>query len=335
MSITAKKLSEILGLSATAISMALNNKPGVSIETRQAVIKAAEKYGYDFSKLSLKSTPEGEIYIIFYISANAIISYSPIFDELQNGLVRELKKENYRMKILYFYEKTDDINIFLGDIRTSDCIGIVLLGTELSENAAKQFLSLSIPTVILDSYFKCLDCNHILIDNYQGGYIATNYLIAHRRHQPGLLKSTYSLHNFRERELGFREALQANGMSYSCSVVHTLSPSIEGAFSDMLELLNQNVLLANCYFAENDLIAIGAMKAFKSKGYRIPQDIGIIGFDNISESLVVDPPLTTVNVSRIYMAEFAVKSLLNSIKNPISYTHKIQISTALIERSSI
>lgn len=335
MSITAKELSQRLGLSATAVSMALNNKPGVSTETRQTVIKAAEKYGYDFTKLSLKSKPNGCIYFILYISNNAIISYSPIFDELTEGLVRELKKENYRMKTIHFYEKMDDMNTFLGNIRMSDCIGIILLGTELTETTAKNFLSLSIPVVILDSYFTCLNCNYILIDNYQGAYIATDYLITHRRQQPGHLKSSYSLHNFTERESGFNNALKTNGMSPSHSIIHQLTPSIEGSFSDMMEILEHNTPLADCYFADNDLIAIGVIKALKSKGYRIPEDIGIIGFDNISEGLIVEPSLTTINVSRIHMAEMAVRTLLNNIKNPISYTHRIQISTTLVKRLSV
>lgn len=335
MTITAKELAKKLGISATAVSMALNNKPGVSTETRHAIIKAAEMYGYDFTKLSLKYKPDGKICIILYTSNNAIISYDPIFNELTDGLLRSLKKENYNANVLNFYEKKDDIHSFLGNIRVSNYSGIILLGTELPENIAKQFLSLHIPIVILDSYFKCLDCNHILIDNYQGAYIATNYLITHRRQQPGLLKSSYSAHNFRERELGFREAVKSNGMSPSCSIIHEVAPSIEGAYHDMLELLDQNISIADCYFADNDLIAIGVMNALKSIGYSIPENVAIIGFDNILESVVSTPPLTTVNVSRIHMAEVAVKTLLDSIRTIVPYTHKIQISTTLIERNSV
>ena len=80
MSITAKELAEKLNLSQTAVSMALNNKPGVSTETRRMVVEAAEKYGYDFTRLSLKKNKAGSIYAVSYRSHNAIMSYSPIFD---------------------------------------------------------------------------------------------------------------------------------------------------------------------------------------------------------------------------------------------------------------
>mgnify|MGYP002169812139 CR=1 FL=1 len=82
MSITAKELAEKLNLSQTAVSMALNNKPGVSTETRRLVVEAAEKYGYDFTKLSLKKNKAGSIYAVSYRSHNAIMSYSPIFDAM-------------------------------------------------------------------------------------------------------------------------------------------------------------------------------------------------------------------------------------------------------------
>ena len=82
MAITAKELAKKLGLSETAVSMALNNKPGVSTQTRQEVIRLAEAYGYDFTKIKKSKNPNGSIYIISYKAHNAILSYSPIFDEL-------------------------------------------------------------------------------------------------------------------------------------------------------------------------------------------------------------------------------------------------------------
>lgn len=76
---------------------------------------------------------------------------------------------------------------------------------------------------------------------------------------------------------------------------------MDGAYADMLELLAQQESLANCYFADNDTIAAGALRALKEYGYRIPQDISIIGFDDLPLCNYLDPPLTTVQVSKQYM----------------------------------
>ena len=105
----------------------------------------------------------------------------------------------------------------------------------------------------------------------------------------------------RRRVLEAARALRHNGLSAGASVVHRLSPSVDGAYRDMLLLLEKGVTPARCYFADNDVIAIGAMRALKEKGYRIPRDVAVIGFDNIAFCSYVEPPLTTVNVPNGYM----------------------------------
>ena len=335
MAITAKELAKKLNLSATAVSMALNNKPGVSTETRNKVLQAAEKYGYDFSRIALKNNNSGFIYAVWYRGSNAIISYSPIFDELLDGIEKECRSQGYKVRILQFYEKSDDLQTIIETLRTSDCVGIILLGTELTEAGGKKFISLNKPIVILDSYFDSLNCNYVLINNRQGAYHATDYLISRRRNQPGHLQASYPLRNFSERKEGFQKAVRDNGMSASLSIVHELPPSIDGAMADMLEIIDSGVALADCYFADNDLIAIGAMKALKLRGYRIPEDVAIIGFDNISEGRIIDPALTSISIPRLYMAQLAVQKLIDSINTPTPYKSKIEVDTSLVKRFSV
>ena len=196
MSITAKELAEKLNLSQTAVSMALNNKPGVSTETRRMVVEAAEKYGYDFTRLSLKKNKAGSIYAVSYRSHNAIMSYSPIFDAMVEGMESVVQKDNYKLKVITFYEKRDNLEHYLGDLRTTDCVGIILFGTEMREEMVRPFLKLPFPVVILDAYFENLDCNYVVPNNRQGAYLATDYLISLRMKQPGYLQSAYPLRNY-------------------------------------------------------------------------------------------------------------------------------------------
>lgn len=333
MSITAKELAKKLGLSETAISMALNNKPGVSIKTRQEVIRLAELCGYDFSKIK-KNTTNNSIYVISYKAHNAILSYAPIFDELFDGIKSECQQENYKVKTIQFYEKTDSLEDCFADLRVSDCSGIILVGTEIRQDVCKQFLSLGYPLILLDTYFDSLECTSVLINNVQGAYFATDYLISLRTGQPGYLQSAYTIQNFKERFEGYTKAIKENGMSPSCSIIHKLSPSIENAMADMLEIINRKDRLASSYFADNDIIAIGALKAFKICGYKIPEEISIIGFDNISESRIIEPALTTMDVPRHYIGQIAAKILINQMHTKRSYVTKIEISTKMIKRFS-
>ena len=335
MSVTAKELAQKLGISATAVSMALNNKAGVSTETRARIIKAAEEYGYDFTRIKNTHEHRGSIYILFYKTHNAILSYSPIFNELYDGVSSECQNAHYAVKVMQFYEKVDVLADCFSDLHISDCAGIILVGTEIRQDVCRQFLSLRYPLILLDPYFDSLECTSVLINNAQGAYLATDYLIRTTRQQPGYLQSDYSIPNFTQRQEGYFRALKENGMSPSRSIIHRLSPSIEAAMSDMLETIERKDPLAKCYFADNDIIAIGAMKALMLRGYRIPEDISVVGFDNISESRIIEPSLTTMDVPRRHIGRTAAKLLIEQIDTKVVYPSKVEIAARMVKRFSV
>jgi len=334
MSITAKELAKKLGLSAAAVSMALNHKPGVSKETRQLVIDTATRYGYDFTKISYKKTTNGSIYFVKYKKYGAVVSDTTFFSELSDGVSEGCKNAGYKLNIRYLYDDEETIGRQIEDIQYSDCCGMILLGTEMTPEKYKSFSSLSLPIVLLDTYFETVTANYVLINNVQGAYMATLYLIERTRKQPGYFHSAYSIGNFEERASGFYNAIRASGMSASQSIVHRLTPSMEGAFADMMEIIESKESLAPCYFADNDLIAVGAMKALQAKGYKIPDDISIVGFDNITFTKIVEPSLTTIHVPKQDMGRTAAERLIEMIETKRNLPMKIEIATRLIKRHS-
>ena len=267
MSITAKELAAILGLSESAISLALNNKPGVSVQTRKRVLAAAEEHGYDFTKRSLRTdhAPACSIYFIIYRKNGAVVADTPFFSELSEGIDLACKRLQYFLNIQYVYED-DKIEEMLQMLSRINVKGLIVLGTEMKQEDIRPFMKCGIPFVLLDNYFEELDIESVLINNRKGAFSATDYLIRKRKKQPGYLHSSYSINNFEERADGFYKAIRRHGMSSSRSVVHLLTPSVEGAYGDMTELIRQREPLADCYFADNDLIAAGAIRAFRESG---------------------------------------------------------------------
>ncbi len=333
MAITAKELARRLNLSEAAISMALNNKPGVSTETRQRVIQAARDYGYDFSRIPVPTHPLAPIYFILYKKHGAVVTDTPFFSELSEGIDGACRDARYRLNIRHLYE-SDDVEKQLDDIIYSGCAGIILLGTEMKPEDFKLFEQLDIPLVLLDSYYSSPKMDCVLINNMEGAYQATDYLIKTYKSQPGYLHSSYSISNFEERADGFYKAVRRNGMSPSRSVVHELSPSVDGACADMLRLLEEREEPASCYFADNDLIAAGALRAFKEKGYRIPEDIRIIGFDNMPVCTYMEPSLTTIHVPKSYIGQLAAERLIHVLQTKKHIPVKLEVATTLVKRGS-
>ncbi len=335
MSVTAKRLAEILKLSEAAVSMALNNKPGVSSVTRRRVLEEAQRQGYDFSRKAASAPRnKGNFCFTIYKKSGAVVGDTPFFSELTAGISIACKKEGYDLVIRYLYEDEDlpDQLYLLDSARFS---GIILLATEMDQASLSNFSDFKTPIILLDSYFEALGYSCVLINNIQGAYLATSHLISRRKKQPGYLRSAYSIGNFDERADGFYKAVRANGMSTSKSIVHRLTPSEDGAYADMKALLQHGEEPADSYFADNDHIAIGAIKALQEAGYRIPEDVAVVGFDNLPLCEYMTPPLTTVHVPKQIMGETAVKQLINYVEHKNIHPVKIEIGTSLVKRKSV
>lgn len=334
MSITAKELAQKLNLSEAAISMALNGKPGVSAKTRKMVLEEAHNNAYDFTKIKHQTKATGSINFIIYQKHGAVVNDTPFFSALSQSISEHCKSLGYKLYIRHIIDN-DDIEEQFKAMLSADCIGIILLGTEIKKEDFFPFPYINLPIVLLDAYVNSTKMDSVLINNVEGAYQATHYLIKKRHKQPGYLHSSYPIYNFEERADGFYKAIRASGMSSSKSIVHNLSPSMEGAYLDMKAIINQGEVLADCYFADNDLIAAGAIKAFKEAGYRIPDDIAIIGFDNVPFCTYIEPNLTTINVPIKYMGQTAVNRLVSVLNSKKYFPVKIEISTNLIKRKSV
>lgn len=146
----------------------------------------------------MKKNVTGDIYCIICRAHNAILNYTPIFSELTEGIEQECRKNGYHLKTFQLYEKADDLQKYIEELRISQCAGVILLGTEVSASVCREFLQLSVPVVLLDSYFDSADCSCVLSNNAQGAYLATGYLIDRCGRQPGHLCSSYRITNFRD-----------------------------------------------------------------------------------------------------------------------------------------
>lgn len=335
MAVRAKDIAQELGLSEAAVSLALNSKPGVSTATRQRVLETAQRMGFDLSRLRDPVEPhteQGTLIFAICKKHGAVVSDTPFFSELAAGIEQACRQLRYSLSVRYLH---GDESIEKQLRALPFCNGMLLLGTELRPEDFEPFLNLHLPLVVVDTYFDTLPCDFVLVNNFQGAYEAASYLLRKTKAQPGYLRSSYRISNFDRRADGFYQAIRDAGASPSKSQALSLSPSAEGAYEDMRELLRAGEIPARAYFADNDLIAAGALRALREAGYRVPQDVAIAGFDDLPLCVYVDPPLTTIHVPKQYMGQTAVRRLDRILREKQSYPAKIEIATALVKRRSV
>lgn len=330
---TSKELAKQMGLSEAAVSLALNNKKGVSTKTRIKVREAAEAAGMDLSDINIRNNL-GIIYLIRYKKHGAILKDSTFFTAVTDGIEQGCSAYGYKLNIINIYTPSE-LQKQLEDSYLDKISGMIVLGTEMQSEDFFQLGFAQIPVILLDNHFISSKIDSICINNVDGMYEAANYLINRCKVRPGYLSSSYPIYNFSQRHIGFNNALVYNGMSTSNVINHAVTPSVDGAYNDMLEIIKRGDELASCYCADNDFIAIGAMRAFKASGFRIPDDISIIGFDDIPYCEYSEPGLTTVHVPKHYLGLLSVERLNHLINTKASSTVNITVATHIVLRDSI
>ncbi len=334
MSISAKELAQKLNVSEATISMVLNHKSGISQATQDKVINGAREYGFDLSKYYSYTGDVRNVCFLNYKKSGEVVTDTPFFAELTEGISNACKAKNITLSVDYIYASAP-IEPQIKKLSESDYCGIILLATEMEKIDFEPFYALSCPVIALDCYYDELSVDTVLINNVQGAYSATGYLARQGFQKIGYLKSSLRIANFEERADGYYKALRHHKIKKNNDYVLELAPSMEGAYLDMKKHIENKVPFAEAYFADNDLIAAGAMRAFHEAGIRIPEDISLIGFDDIPICNFLMPPLTTMHVHKHDLGALAVDQLLNRLGSFTRIPVKIELSLSLVERQSV
>jgi len=336
MKLKAKDIAKKLSISPSAVSLVLNNKPGVSEETRKKVLKVIEVMGYNTNILSKSAlTHNRNIRFIIYKKHGLVVSDTPFFSALMEGIDRKARSLGYNLIVTYMDENKDNLMKILHMIKRTSPDGIMLLATEMTKEDLKPFKKLNIPLLLLDSYFESENLDTVIINNIEGVYKATCYLAELGHIDIGYLHSSVWINNFDQRMTGFKKAINDKGLTLNKNLIFCLESTIDGSYKNMLEILEKKPKLPTALFADNDIIAFGAIKAMKEFGIRIPQDVSVIGFDDMPFCEMIDPPLTTVMAYKQRMGMIALTRLVERIDEAPAETIRIEVNTTLIERKSV
>jgi len=325
-----RQISEMTGFSQSTVSNALNNKKGVNPETARKIIETARECGYQMQK-----RVDG-IRLAIFKSGGQIVADTPFFSALIEGVESEGRKAGHEITLFNLDNRQPDYMQKLQSLLNDPSYAILLLATEMTENDIRPFQQCEAPLVLLDAWFEKYPFDTVLISNTDSVCQAVQYLLDCGHKNVGYLKGNVRIQNFKYREMGLHRALQRNGKSLNSAFVYNLTPTMEGAQKDMSALLSENHTLPTAFFADNDIIALGAMKAMIEFGIKIPEDISIIGFDDLPFCEISIPRLTSIRVNKEEMGRMAVRRLTEKIaEGNQQVITKIEICNILIKRDSV
>lgn len=326
--ITASDVAKSLGMSQSTVSRVFTPGASVSEETRKKVLQAANELGYRPNALarSLITRKSNIIGIVMGDIRN------PFYPEVLSKFSKELSKKGYHVLFVNAENEklsSEEVNQFL----EYNVDGAIVTDASLPSSVASYLKENQIPIVMFNRYNQDSLFHAVSCDNVDGGYQIGRYLIEKGHRKFAFISGTENTSTSKDREKGFRNALVESGYNL---ITDDGDYTYEGANAAALRLLGSNHP-PDAIFCANDIMALGVIDAAKKLGVRIPEDVSIVGFDDISLAEWTAYSLTTWKQPVNEMIEETINLLLNDInqKESNSKPQNKSIQGKLVERSTV
>lgn len=331
---TIKDVAKMADVSIATVSLVLNNNQRISKETRKKVNKAIETLNYHPSRSArgLVSRKTGNLG--FILTDNHFLRTEPFYTRVFLGSEFEAREKNYYVLLSTIstdFKKSDPLPRFILE-RNFD--GIIIAG-RVPDAFIKVLSNYKVPVVFVDYNPSFNEHANVLTDNVRGGILATEHLISRGHKNIAFIGGEISHPSITERLQGYKTAFQNAKIKINDEliIINDEFLSRQNGFKCTETLFDRQKNIT-AIFAANDATAIGTLQYLKDKGYRVPQDISLIGFDDVEADLLIDPPLSTVRVPKIEMGTEAVQLLINIINKESIAAKKVIIPVKLIVRQS-
>ncbi|SMB93451.1 transcriptional regulator, LacI family [Thermanaeromonas toyohensis ToBE] len=290
----------------STVSRVLNNSGYVSPKTRERVLKAIEELNFEPNYLA-KSLSSGKTRTIALILPDIT---NPFFPAIARGVEDAVKRKEYHVILCNTDGDSQQEALHAKALREKAVDGLIFTASSKNNKHVLELVEVGIPVVLIDRRVEGNNLDAVLVDNVAGAYEATKYLIGLGHKYIGFIAGP-DVTTALERQEGYCRALKEAGIEVKEKLIQPGNFRYESGYTGALNLLEYGV---TAILAANDLMALGAMRAIEEKGLRIPQDIAVVGFDDIPLASLVKPALTTVNQPAYQMGALAAEILLERIE---------------------
>jgi LacI family transcriptional regulator len=309
--VTIKDLAKELNVSISTISRAFNDKYDIRKETRELVIETAKKMGYKPNPIAQKLISRRS----FNIGVIVPEFINSFFPEVIMGIQKILIQQNYQVIIMSSNENSETERENLMTMENTMVDGIIISLTCETKNIEylKNMVDAGFPIVMFNRISEELNVPKVVFDDYKWAFFATEHLIESGCRNIVHLSGPQSLSFSKNRIKGFADAIKKHHLPYSKGSVIETGLFVEDGIRCMQKLIDsQNV--PDALFAVNDPTAIGAIKALKRNGYKVPEDVAVVGFSECSFADLIDPPLTSVIQPTYKMGEKVAELIIKQIE---------------------
>ena len=333
-----REIARRTGLSPATVSNALSRKRGVSKETAEKVFAAAADLGFKRHGESPESLPTeiDALRLVVFRNTGRIVDNSGFRPKIEEGFENQARRHGLKTHLQIC--DLSDHEAFLSQARTickDRGTANIFLATEMREEDYLPFLESEAPIVLVDSYCHTHPFEAIIANNESGAWTAVRHLLDKGHTKIGYLGGSVRGKNFPVRRRGLELALSEKGLELEERFVVGAGNALENAYEHVSDWLDSSPELPTAFFADNDMIAVGAMRAFAERGLDVPGDVSVVGFDDLDFAAFANPGLTTMRLPIREMAEMAVRKAVRQARTPRDYKCVTHVCATLVERGSV
>ncbi len=331
---TIKDVAMQANVSIATVSLVLHDNKRISALTKNKVLKTVKALNYHPLRSAQDLVNRRTGNIGFILTDDRFLRTEPFYTRIFLGTEFEAGDNDYYVLLKTIkrdFKKGDPIPRFILE-RSVD--GIIIAG-KVPNTFVDEILKYKLPIVFIDYQVPNNKFPSIIIDNINGGIVATKHLIDQGHKSIAFIGGDISHPSINERLIGYRSAHENASLKIDEELIITTAESTDrqNGYNSAKALFSKNKKITAIY-ACNDAMAIGVMQFAKDNNIIIPEDISLIGFDDVEADLLLDPPLTTIRVPKIKLGIEAVQLLINNIKTKNQLPKKILVPVELIVRKS-
>lgn len=328
MKVRAVRIAAELGISKATVSLALNNRPGVSSETRRRVLACKERLEKEEKKNLLVIKAIKGLNIIYNAEIDLWTDVLAVFE-------REARKKGYMTSVAYVDMRKDSVGDIVHKCNTENIQGVFLVATELSLKDIECFEKIKKPMVIYDNESPGYRHYSIVPDNYRGVETAVNYFFEHNYHDIVYFANDQDIYNFRERRKAFCNMMAEHNMNpYEEGRIVSIGTTIHDVYQKSLNYLDSHKLPEACLM-ENYQVSIGMTRAMRERGIEVPWQVGLIGIDVVPDYLTGNYSLTVVRIPHTDRAVMSMLMLEKEMQEYCEVKARILTDCRLVEKGSI